>query len=87
MDKREQQVQELINVYREKAKAFSNEELIKNWEDIVIHSSYYSMSGDDNIVIEIFGEELISRELKTLIELQEFVKFHSIEAKKQLDNE
>lgn len=87
MDKREQQVQELINVYREKAKDFSNEELIKNWEDIVLHSSYYSTNSKDNIAIEIFGEELISRELKTLIELQEFYKFHSIEAKKQLDDE
>ena len=87
MDEINDRTKELINAYRKKAKDFNNEELIKSWEDIVIHSSYYSMSSKDNIAIEIFGEELINRKLKTLIELQEFYKFHSTQAKKELDNE
>jgi len=40
-----------------------------------------------NISLDNFGEELISRKLKTLIELQEFYKFHSTEANKELDGE
>ena len=87
MEEMNDNVKEIINVYREKAKDFDNEELIKNWEGIVIGSLYYSTNSKDSIAIEVFGEELISRKLKTLIELQEFYKFHSTEADKELDNE
>jgi hypothetical protein len=87
MEEKNDRGEVLINVFREKAKTLNNEELIKGWEDIVIHSSYYSMSAKDNIAIDVFGEELISRKLKTLTELQEFYKFHSTEAKKEIDNE
>ena len=40
-----------------------------------------------NISLDNFGEELISRKLKTFTELQEFWKLHWKEATNKLDNE
>ena len=87
MEEKNDKGNELINIIRENAKALNNEELIKGWESRVYAVCYYAHSGKDSIAIEIFGEELISRKLKTFTELQEFWKLHWKEGEKELDNE
>jgi len=87
MEEKNDRGTELINIFREKAKELNNEELIKGWENRVYAVCYYAHSSRDNLAIEIFGEELISRKLKTFTELQEFWKLHWKEGQKELDNE
>ena len=71
-------------IYLKEAQALNNEELIKGWEDYVYSVCYNSHSAKEYIAIEQYGQELISRKLKTLVELQEFIKVNETEAKKRL---
>jgi hypothetical protein len=87
MEEKNDKGTELINAFRDEAKALNNEELIKGWESRVYAVCYYAHSGKDSIAIEVFGEELISRKLKTFTELQEFYNFHKTQSNKELDNE
>jgi hypothetical protein len=83
MDEMNERAKALNEIYLEKAKALNNEELIKGWEEYVNSVCYNSHSAKENIAIEVYGQELISRKLKTLIELQEFYKVNEIEGKKR----
>ena len=84
---RNERTKNLWDIYLEQAKALNNEELIKGWESYVYSVCYYSHSARENIAIEVYGEELISRKLKTLIELQEHYSVIATEGEKWQDSE
>jgi|694.fasta_scaffold32192_7 hypothetical protein len=74
---------EIKDVYTKKATELNNEQLIKDWEEYVFSVCYNSHSAKENIAIEVYGQELINRKLKTDLELKEFYRVNEIEGKKR----
>jgi len=64
----------LTKVYREKAKTFTDEELLKELEQLAISVKYHTHSAKDVVALETYAEIIAERNLKTTKDLEDWYK-------------
>jgi hypothetical protein len=65
----ENKADEIVKMLRERTKKLDDEELFDDWKENVISVFHYQFSDKEAIAIDVYGEEIIKRGIKTREEL------------------
>jgi hypothetical protein len=65
----ENKADEIVKMLKEKTKKLDDGELFDDWKEYVISVLHYHYSEKEAIAIDVYGEEIIKRGIKTREEL------------------